>query len=401
MAPARSPPYSSSSEAHAELAGGQGYGSILSKNKQYRSPTVPTSTPHSHQRFASRMITREQMVGLLASSTSGVLARFPCHPLDTCKARLQVQGSTPRYTSLLDTMRQTFRAEGLRGLYRGFGVTVVGSAPATCLYLTSYDASKQVLNENFFKGNDFLAHFTAGMLAEIFSCVLWVPIDVTKERLQIQEGCVQQSQQHHERRGMTTNYRGSYDALRTIVRTEGLRGIYKGYGATVASFGPFSAFYFMFYEQIKKTTMSTYYGEEKEKKEKKEKRKKRKKSGGVDLEEMDHHQRDPPFWLHMLNSSTASMLASFVTNPLDLVKLRLQVQRSGGRQIASKEEGAVLIHTWGTYTGMIDGLRQIVANEGMVGLFRGVGARMAFHGPSMAITIACYEKLRVIYDGAL
>ena len=148
--------------------------------------------------------------------------------------------------------------------------------------------------------------------------------------------------------------------------------------------------------------MSTYYGEGKEK------RKKGKKSGevdgvgGEDLEEMDHHQRDPPFWLHVLNSSTASMLASFVTNPLDLVKLRLQVQRSGGGQsAASKEEAAVLIHTWGTYTGMIDGLRQIVANEGMVGLFRGVGARMAFHGPSMAITIACYEKLRVIYDGAL
>ena len=348
------------------------------------------------------MITREQMVGLLASSSSSVLARFPCHPLDTCKARLQVQSSTSRYTSLLDIMRQTFRAEGLRGLYRGFGVTVVGSAPATCLYLTSYDASKQVLSENFFTKNDFLAHFTAGMLAETFSCVLWVPIDVTKERLQIQEGCVQQSQQHHERKSMTTNYRGSYDALRTIVRTEGLRGIYKGYGATVASFGPFSAFYFMFYEQIKKTAMSTYYGEGKEK------RKKGKKSGevdgvgGEDLEEMDHHQRDPPFWLHVLNSSTASMLASFVTNPLDLVKLRLQVQRSGGGQsAASKEEAAVLIHTWGTYTGMIDGLRQIVANEGMVGLFRGVGARMAFHGPSMAITIACYEKLRVIYDGAL
>ena len=279
------------------------------------------------------------MVGLLASSSSGVLARFPCHPLDTCKARLQVQSSTSRYTSLLDTMRQTFRAEGLRGLYRGFGVTVVGSAPATCLYLTSYDASKQVLSENFFTRNDFLAHFTAGMLAETFSCVLWVPIDVTKERLQIQEGCVQQSQQHHERKSMTTtNYRGSYDALRTIVRTEGLRGIYKGYGATVASFGPFSAFYFMFYEQIKKTAMSTYYGEGKEK------RKKGKKSGEVDgvgeedLEEMDHHQRDPPFWLHMLNSSTASMLASFVTNPLDLVKLRLQVQRSGGGQSAASKE---------------------------------------------------------------
>jgi len=35
------------------------------------------------------------------------------------------------------------------------------------------------------------------------------------------------------------------------MRTEGLRGIYKAYAATVLSFGPFSALYFMFYEKLK------------------------------------------------------------------------------------------------------------------------------------------------------
>ena len=86
---------------------------------------------------------RETLAPLLASSSSGVLARFPCHPLDTCKARLQVQGSSQnKYTSLFDTLTKTARAEGMKGLYRGFGITVIGSAPATCLYLTSYDAAK-------------------------------------------------------------------------------------------------------------------------------------------------------------------------------------------------------------------------------------------------------------------
>jgi hypothetical protein len=35
------------------------------------------------------------------------------------------------------------------------------------------------------------------------------------------------------------------------MKTEGAGGLYRAYGATVASFGPFSAFYFMFYEQFK------------------------------------------------------------------------------------------------------------------------------------------------------
>jgi hypothetical protein len=35
------------------------------------------------------------------------------------------------------------------------------------------------------------------------------------------------------------------------MRTEGARGLYRAYGATVMSFGPFSALYFMFYEYAK------------------------------------------------------------------------------------------------------------------------------------------------------
>ena len=332
----------------------------------------------------------DDMAGLLASASAGVLARFPCHPLDTCKARLQVQaraidaaaardGTRPRYRSLADALGRTLRAEGWRGLYRGFGVTAVGSAPATCLYLTSYDAAKNALlaASPVMAGHDFLAHFAAGMVAETFSCVLWVPIDVTKERLQIQE-----------KGGGASNYRGSVDAIRTILRTEGLSGIYKGYGATVLSFGPFSAFYFMFYEKIKRTSLGLYFGTEK---------------GVVSARDGQDvvvdadasgapPPREVPFLLHMVNSSAASAAASFVTNPLDLVKLRLQVQRGG---VAAGGRGTAM--PWGTYTGMVDGLRQIVAKEGAAGLFRGVGARMAFHGPCMAITMSIYESLKVAW----
>lgn len=35
------------------------------------------------------------------------------------------------------------------------------------------------------------------------------------------------------------------------MRTEGARGLYRAYGATVMSFGPFSALYFLFYEMLK------------------------------------------------------------------------------------------------------------------------------------------------------
>ena len=119
----------------------------------------------------------------LASAASGAFARLCCHPLDTCKSRLQVQterASTNRtmYKHTLDALRQTLRHEGVRGLYRGFAVTAIGAIPATCLYLTSYDVFKQRLSgmsalEGSPGGVAFTIPFCAGMLAETLSCVLW------------------------------------------------------------------------------------------------------------------------------------------------------------------------------------------------------------------------------------
>lgn len=63
-------------------------------------------------------------------------------------------------------------------------------------------------------------------------------MDVVKERLQVQSN------------RQDLNYKGNIDAFRTIFKEEGLRGIYKGYGATLLSFGPYSALYFLFYEKV-------------------------------------------------------------------------------------------------------------------------------------------------------
>ena len=79
------------------------------------------------------------------------------------------------------------------------------------------------------------------MLAETVSCIIYVPVDVIKERMQIQ-------QRLDVKTYGNTHYRGNRDALCSLAKTEGFRGIYKGYLASLASFGPFSALYFMFYE---------------------------------------------------------------------------------------------------------------------------------------------------------
>ena len=54
----------------------------------------------------------------------------------------------------------------------------------------------------------------------------------------------------------TFKYKNDLDAIRQILRSEGTRGLYRAYGATVMSFGPFSALYFLFYEKLKEQAVN-------------------------------------------------------------------------------------------------------------------------------------------------
>lgn len=291
---------------------------------------------------------------MLASATASMLSRIPCHPLDTIKAKLQVGARG----GLWGVLRHTLRTEGLRGLYRGFGAAFVGSGPAGCLYFTTYElAKKGLLSVGPVGQSPFLAHFGAGLLAELVSCALWVPIDVVKERMQVQSTLAAGKPSYA--------YTGDLHAAATILRTEGLRGLYRGYGATVLSFGPFSALYFVYYEQLKglaeafSTSAST--------------------------------KRPPPegstttplsFGAVLACSATAASLAALCTNVLDMAKLRMQVERAGGER------------TFG-YTNVFHGVARIVSDEGWRGIFRGAGARIAFQAPTTAIALAAFERLKV------
>lgn len=77
------------------------------------------------------------------------------------------------------------------------------------------------------------------MLAETVACILFVPIDVIKERLQVQSSLG------------TYYYKNSIEAFQKIIANEGFFGIYRAYGATVMSFGPCSAINLMTYDLLK------------------------------------------------------------------------------------------------------------------------------------------------------
>eukprot|EP00163_Fabomonas_tropica_P019063 TRINITY_DN3352_c0_g1_i1.p1 TRINITY_DN3352_c0_g1~~TRINITY_DN3352_c0_g1_i1.p1 ORF type:complete len:234 (-),score=52.42 TRINITY_DN3352_c0_g1_i1:608-1309(-) len=223
-----------------------------------------------------------------------------------------------------------FRHEGSRSFYKGFGIVMLFTGPAHALYFGGYEVSKKVLPGHGTAWN----HLTAGFIAEIFGATLWVPMDVVKQNLQIQG------------HGDKVLYQGSVDCLRKIGQSEGIRGLYKGYWASIATFGPWAALYFLGYEQCKTWSRQALQREE---------------------------DADLPFAVNLGCGFIAGLVSAGITTPVDVIKTRLQTQSLDN-------------------TNSLQLVRDMMKNEGVAAFGKGLTARMLWIAPAAALTIAFYEQ---------
>ena len=230
---------------------------------------------------------------------------------------------------------QILRAEGVGALYKGIGAVMVGAAPAQALYFVGYEGMKELLQAVGGEGarKSAMGGFAAGFGAQLVGSVAWVPMDVVKERLQI-EGQMK----------VEEAYGGSLNALRRIVRSEGVAGLYRAYFVHQLTWAPFNGLYFMIYERSKEIAKE--------------------------------HKIMPGYW----ESVVAGVVASALTNPMDLVKTRLQVARSNPGVF--------------DYEGSWDCARKVMQREGFFALFDGCLARIVTLTPRLALAVTTYEMLK-------
>lgn len=107
------------------------------------------------------------------------------------------------------------------------------------------------------------------------------------------------------------------------------------------SFGPFSGLYFMFYEYFKKTWTKP--------------------------------NEDISFLKSLTLAGAAGALAGTLTNPLDIAKLRMQVQRAErAAGVSASAEGRF------GYKNIFHGIYRIVSQEGALSLFKGKPSHLLF-----------------------
>lgn len=262
----------------------------------------------------------------------------------------KLQGSPPR---VLDLARATIQREGALALWNGVGPSVLRVSGGVGLYfsvlhhlLAAEKGTGRQTEENghaatassqrTFKSATAL---WAGGTARAISCTAMHPISVVKSRMETYR---------------THGYAGSFEALRTIARTEGVGGLYAGLGAALLRDVPYSAAYICFYHQL----LSLY----------------------VRLRHQAEEGTRLPLSVTFASGLVAGLGATVVSHPFDVVKTRLQLDR-----LEHPTKGVL-----GRLLGVVGVLQHVLRTEGFRGIWRGLPLRMLRRPLQTALTWSVY-----------
>ncbi|KZT11852.1 mitochondrial carrier [Laetiporus sulphureus 93-53] len=308
---------------------------------------------------------------MIAGAGGGFVASIATCPLDVIKTRLQAQRfarGSQGYLGVLGTVKAVLRHDGIRGLYRGLGPTLLGYLPTWAIYFAVYDGIKDHFGETRLggsttaghvypaaqvKGYQPLArehpwslHILSAMAAGASSTICTNPLWVIKTRFM--------TQPFEERR-----YRHTLDAVVTIYRAEGWRAFFRGLLPSLLGIAHV-AVQFPLYEQLKAIAQ----------------------------------QRSPSDVLspqQILGCSALSkMVASIATYPHEVVRTRMQITQ----RLLSKEQSAS-----SSRVGIIRTVKKIITYEGWRGFYKGLSVNLVRTVPNSAVTLLTYEMLMRYLEG--
>jgi solute carrier family 25 (adenine nucleotide translocator) protein 4/5/6/31 len=88
---------------------------------------------------------------------------------------------------MLDVYKKTLAADGIRGLYRGFGPSVAGIMVYRGAYFGGYDSLKPVVLVGPLK-DSFIASFGLGWAVTAFAGFVSYPLDTVRRRMMMTSG---------------------------------------------------------------------------------------------------------------------------------------------------------------------------------------------------------------------
>lgn len=100
----------------------------------------------------------------------------------------------------------------------------------------------------------------------------------------------------------------------------------------------------------------------------------------------------PKEWITPICGGSAGVASGIVTCPLDVIKTKLQAQ--GGFQ---KRRNGKLVDSKVAYRGMVGTARTIWKEDGIRGMYRGLGPMLLGYLPTWAVYLTVYDMSREYY----
>ena len=285
---------------------------------------------------------KSKIASAMSGSVSGALVSACVQPLDVIRTRMQADSAQGlAKVSTVKTFQGIVRSGGIRDLWRGTQPTVIRLGIGAGLHFFFLESLKPIFETRDDKGNPRLSSMGAvltGGLSRAMAALESCPITVVKTRMEYAGSSSVASR-------AVPSYRNTADALQTIFRAEGVRGLYVGLVPTIASNVPFSAIYYMLYTRIQSR-----------------------------LQRHASSATMSPTAQNFSSSMVAAVGATLVTQPLDVVRTRMQLS------LASPASTLAVIQS-------------IVRREGIGSMFVGTLPRSLKRTLQTALVWTLYEEL--------
>lgn len=336
------------------------------------------------------------------------------HPLTVAKIRRQILSHGPSSSKSypatsstaappstaqhhnIATAPSSYVSNYIKQYYRGLGVVVSFAIPARIIYITTLEYTREWVDTSarHWLSNPPLAMLSynaemsrlilplvtplsggiAGGLAAASSQLIIVPMDVVSQRLIVMDDCAYNSE------------RGSAASVaRSILQTDGWRGLYKGFGLSLFTSLPAGTIWWGTYAGVRGKLSSAFPA----------------------VADHPPAERDgamstigysnvPPMirqgMIQIISSFSAAAAAAIATQPLDTMKTRLQVGVGGG---GGGGGGSSAVNTNTTRKrGFVSIAKDLASTT--PGLYKGLLPRIVHMGVWGSVLSAAFELLKLI-----
>jgi solute carrier family 25 (adenine nucleotide translocator) protein 4/5/6/31 len=164
-------------------------------------------------------------INMASGGLAGAGSLCVVYPLDYARTRLasDVGSGKGTFNGLGDCLVKTARGpSGIKGLYNGFGVSVIGIIPYRGVYFGMYDSLREM---NPYKSDlgvmGVTSKFACAQVTAITAGYASYPFDTVRRRLQMQS----------EKPKADWIYSSTMDCFGKVVKQEGMGALFKGAGA--------------------------------------------------------------------------------------------------------------------------------------------------------------------------